>query len=77
MSWEWENVEGDWDRFKTNIKQHWDKLTDEHLVSIAGKRSLLVKRIQEAYGISHEEAEEQIRLFEGKNRSTDGANSPH
>jgi uncharacterized protein YjbJ (UPF0337 family) len=42
----------------------WGKLTDDHLDVIAGKRINLAGKIQEAYGISKEEAEKQIKAFE-------------
>ena len=42
------------------VKKRWGKLTDDDLEFIAGKRDELVGRIQERYGISKEEAQNQI-----------------
>ena len=56
----WDRIEGNWKQFKGTVKQQWGKLTDDQLDVIAGKREHLAGRIQEAYGISHEAAEDQI-----------------
>jgi len=60
----WDIVEGNWKQFKGKVKTQWGKLTDDHLDVIAGKRTELAGKIQEAYGISKDEAEEQIKAFE-------------
>ncbi|ANG62713.1 general stress protein CsbD [Marinobacterium aestuarii] len=64
----WDIVEGNWKQFKGKVKTQWGKLTDDHLDKIGGKRDALVGRIQEAYGVSKDEAEAQIRRFEDQNR---------
>jgi len=46
------------------VKEQWGKLTDDHLDTIAGRRDQLAGKIQESYGISKEEAEEQISDWE-------------
>jgi len=60
----WDQVEGNWKQFKGEVKKQWGKLTDDHLDVIAGKRDKLAGRVQEAYGISKDEAERQIKSFE-------------
>ena len=56
----WEQVKGKWKQMKGSVKKRWGKLTDDDLEFIAGKRDELVGRIQERYGISKEEAQDQI-----------------
>ena len=63
----WDIVEGNWKQFKGNVKAQWGKLTDDHLDVIAGKRDALAGRIQEIYGVTREEAEQQIKDFEKRN----------
>lgn len=65
----WDIVEGNWKQFKGNVKTQWGKLTDDHLDVIAGKRTELAGKLQEAYGISKDEAEEQIKAFEKRNEN--------
>ncbi|WP_374340682.1 CsbD family protein [Methyloversatilis sp.] len=60
----WDTVEGNWKQFKGTVKARWGKLTDDQLDVIAGKRMELSGRIQEAYGLTREQAERQIERFE-------------
>ena len=62
----WDIVEGNWKQFKGKVKGQWGKLTDDQLDVIAGKRTELAGRIQEAYGVTKDEAEKQIRDFESR-----------
>ena len=64
----WDIAEGNWKQFKGKVKTQWGKLTDDHLDQISGKRQELSGRIQEAYGVSKDEAEKQIKDFEDRNR---------
>ncbi|WP_430433933.1 CsbD family protein [Methyloversatilis sp.] len=60
----WDTVEGNWKQFKGTVKARWGKLTDDELDVIAGKRMELSGRIQQAYGLTKEQAERQIERFE-------------
>jgi uncharacterized protein YjbJ (UPF0337 family) len=64
----WDIAEGNWKQFKGKVQAHWGKLTDDHLDVIAGKRVELAGRIQEAYGVTLDEAEKQIERFEQLNK---------
>ncbi len=64
----WDTVEGNWKQFQGKVKTQWGKLTDDHLDVIAGKRVELAGKIQEAYGITKDEAEKQIKSFEEMNK---------
>jgi len=64
----WDIVEGNWKQFKGKAKEQWGKLTDDDLDVIAGKRDQLAGRVQEAYGLSKDEAEKQIRDWEDRNK---------
>jgi len=55
-------------QFKGNVKEQWGKLTYDHLDVIAGKRGQLAGKIQEAYGITKDQAEVQIKRFEQRNK---------
>lgn len=50
------------------MKARLGKLTDDHLDVIVGKRVELVGKIQESYGVSKDEADEQIKDFEERNK---------
>ena len=61
----WDRIEGNWKQYKGSAKQQWGKLTDDQLDVSSGKRDVLVGKIQEAYGISKDEAEKQMSAWQG------------
>jgi uncharacterized protein YjbJ (UPF0337 family) len=61
----WDRIEGNWKQFKGRARQQWGKLTDDELEQIKGHRDELIGRIQERYGIARDEAERQVRDWEG------------
>jgi uncharacterized protein YjbJ (UPF0337 family) len=64
MKMNWDRIEGNWKQVKGNVLQQWGKLTEDQLDVIAGKRDVLLGRIQEAYGISKDEGEKQLEDWE-------------
>jgi len=65
MDMNWDQIKGNWKQFTGQAKQQWGKLTDDDLSVVAGKRDELVGKVQERYGIAKEEAEKQVKEFEG------------
>jgi uncharacterized protein YjbJ (UPF0337 family) len=61
----WEQIRGNWDQAKGELKSRWGKLTDDDLSQIAGERDKLVGRLEELYGISKEEAERRVDEMKG------------
>ena len=59
----WDRIEGNWKQLKGKARERWGKLTDDDLDVIAGRRDQLCGKVQEAYGVSKDEAERQIREF--------------
>jgi uncharacterized protein YjbJ (UPF0337 family) len=57
---DWITIQTRWDEYKVAAKQQWDKLSEQQLHGTRGKREYLLKRVQEAYSLSREEAERQI-----------------
>jgi uncharacterized protein YjbJ (UPF0337 family) len=62
----WDRIEGQWKQFKGKVQEQWGELTDDEFDQIAGKREQLVGRIQKHYGIAQDEAERQVRDWEGR-----------
>jgi uncharacterized protein YjbJ (UPF0337 family) len=60
----WDMIEGNWKQFQGHVKGKWGRLTDDNLDRIAGKRDQLCGQIQESYGITKDQAERQLKLFE-------------
>jgi uncharacterized protein YjbJ (UPF0337 family) len=68
----WNIVESNWGQFKGTVRARWNKLTDEHLDVIAGKRPQLLSKLQEMYEISKVTADKEIKAFEERNKSYRG-----
>jgi uncharacterized protein YjbJ (UPF0337 family) len=57
-------LEGKWNQFKGSAQKKWGKLTDDDLDQIQGDRTKLAGKIQEAYGKTKEEVEEELKAWE-------------
>ena len=64
----WDIVAGNWKQFQGKVRERWGKLTDYQLDVIAGKRNALAGKIQESYGVTKAEVEEQLKTFEEQNK---------
>jgi uncharacterized protein YjbJ (UPF0337 family) len=65
---DWNLVEASWQRFRDEVRANWAKLTSAQLDLIAGSRVRLASKIEEAYGVTSNEAEQQIKSFEARNQ---------
>ena len=63
----WDRGEGNWKQVTGKVKLQWGKLTDDALTQINGQRDELVGKIQEAYGISRDEADREVKEWEKLN----------
>jgi uncharacterized protein YjbJ (UPF0337 family) len=59
----WNQIEGNWQQYKGQVRQTWEKLTDDDIARTNGKREELVGRLQERYGYTKEMAERKIDAF--------------
>ncbi|MGA2228002.1 MAG: CsbD family protein [Syntrophobacteraceae bacterium] len=60
----WDQIEGNWKQVKGVVREKWGKLTDDDVDVIAGKRDILLGKIQERHGIAREEAEKELKAWE-------------
>jgi uncharacterized protein YjbJ (UPF0337 family) len=67
----WDRIEADWDRFRHAAKRRWDRLGEQQLQAIKGRRFLLAARIREIYGITATEAERQIGDWQARLQPAD------
>ena len=56
----WDRIEGNWKQFSGKAQQQWGKLTNDDLDVVEGRRTELVGKIQERYGVAKDEAEQQV-----------------
>ena len=64
----WDIIKGDWQQFKGHVKEQWGELTDDNLDQIDGKRDQLAGKVHEAYGVTTDQAETQVKAFEEKHK---------
>ena len=59
----WDVVEGKWEQLKGSVKEKWGDLTDDELQEAGGKKDKLSGKLQEKYGWSKEEADNELDNF--------------
>jgi uncharacterized protein YjbJ (UPF0337 family) len=59
----WSTINGSWNEAKGQIKSVWARLTDDDLMQVQGEKDRLIGVIQQKYGITGEQAEEQLEQF--------------
>jgi uncharacterized protein YjbJ (UPF0337 family) len=60
----WDQIAGNWKQVKGVVREKWGKLTDDDVDVIAGKRDILLGKIQDRHGIAREEAEKELKAWE-------------
>jgi len=60
----WEIFKGNWTQLRGRVRMQWGKLTDDQLDVIEGRREVLLGKLQEAYGVTEDEADRQLRAWE-------------
>jgi uncharacterized protein YjbJ (UPF0337 family) len=60
----WDQIKGNWMQIKGVVREKWGKLTDDDVDVIAGKRDILLGKIQEKHGVAREEAEKELKDWE-------------
>jgi uncharacterized protein YjbJ (UPF0337 family) len=58
-----EQFEGKWKQIQGQIRQKWGHLTDNDMQVIAGKRDVLIGRVEERYGLAKEKATSEVDGF--------------
>ena len=56
-----DTIKGQWKQFRGEMKKLWGDITDDEFERIDGQRDKLAGVIQERYGRTREQAEEEIR----------------
>jgi uncharacterized protein YjbJ (UPF0337 family) len=52
---------GKWKQMRGQVLEWWGQLTDDDLDTIAGKAETLVGKLQERYGYTRQEAEDEMQ----------------
>ena len=57
---DWDSIEGMWKQAKSKVREKWDKLTDEDLDVIEGRRDRLEGKIQQRYGFAIDHVRKEV-----------------
>lgn len=68
----WNYIETNWDELKVKVKLYWEKISDQQLDAVAGKRDRLCRVIQRVYDLSPQQAEEQLTEWQESQVLIDG-----
>lgn len=60
---DWDVINGKWSELKGRARTQWNKLTDDDLGQIAGKKDELLGALQRRYGYEKEEAMKHIETW--------------
>jgi uncharacterized protein YjbJ (UPF0337 family) len=66
-----DTLKGKWNQIKGRVRSQWGKLTDDEIDQIQGRKDILVGKLQEKYGYTHERAEQEVDHFLGGDFDTD------
>jgi uncharacterized protein YjbJ (UPF0337 family) len=58
-----DTLKGQWTQLKGRIRQQWGRLTDDELDQIQGDSETLVGKLQERYGRTREQAEQEVERW--------------
>ena len=56
----WDHVERMWKQAKGKVQEKWDKLTDDDLKLVGGRRDRLEDKIQQRYGFAPDHVRKEI-----------------
>jgi uncharacterized protein YjbJ (UPF0337 family) len=68
----WEHVESNWAECKGKVKHNWSEISEPQLAMIAGNRERLVNVIEDTYGISQQQVEQQLMDWQDMYINIDG-----
>jgi uncharacterized protein YjbJ (UPF0337 family) len=66
----WTVIQDRWRDIVVDAKQRWDKFSEQELHAIAGNRDALIQKLKDKYGMSHEEAEQEVKDFHESQTTT-------
>ena len=62
MSWSF--IQERWEEYRAAAKRKWDRLSEQQLRAMRGNREYLLKRVQEAYSLTRDEAEGEVAAWQ-------------
>lgn len=66
---DWKTISGKWTQFVGSARETWGELSDDDLEKVRGNREKLIGSVQERYGITRDEAAQQVDSWMNENDS--------
>lgn len=60
----WDRIAGNWKQLSGRAIENWGKLSHDDFDVVAGRREILVGKIQERYGIAKDEADAHVSAWQ-------------
>ena len=57
---DWDHIARNWQQFNQRVRAKWEKLTDDNLVMINGRRNRLEVKIRQRYGFSSDHIRKEV-----------------
>jgi uncharacterized protein YjbJ (UPF0337 family) len=57
---QWTRIQRNWNEFRGKVKEKWEKLTDDNLRVIDGRRDKLEGKIQQRYGFASDHVRKEV-----------------
>ena len=73
----WDRIRGQLRQMTGRLKSSWGKATDDDATNMAGKRQVLIGKLQARYGVLKDDAEKQIDGVLAKVLPNDGTKPQH
>lgn len=65
---DWARIESNWKQYMGNARRQWSRISEDELDIIGGRRETLAGQIQEVYGISKDQADQQVEVWRGQQK---------
>jgi uncharacterized protein YjbJ (UPF0337 family) len=65
-----DTLKGQWTQLKGQMRKQWGKLTDDEVDQIQGNAEILVGKLQERYGYSREQAEQELERWQTERKAS-------
>lgn len=67
---------GKWEYMKRGIREHWGKFTPQELANINGEYDQFLSKLQEKYGYTRQQAEQELQNWQDSRRKKTAAEQP-
>jgi uncharacterized protein YjbJ (UPF0337 family) len=65
-----DTLKGQWTQLKGQMRKQWGKLTDDEVDQIQGNAEILIGKLQERYGYSREQAEQELDRWQTERKAS-------